>query len=132
MYIKISNILKNISFKLKQKSLYFEFKYYIAKKKSHIKDISYFERAMGKSYTLVELSHKYNAPIFVGNHVYKNHLNDISRMLYKKDANIRVADDRIRGQSFKIGLIEECVSVEIINSLIKPVCGIIIGYHNNY
>ena len=63
MYLKLSKLLEILAFKFRQKSLYFELKYYLKNNESYLKKIHYWERAIGKTYTLVKLAHNLNVPL---------------------------------------------------------------------
>ena len=63
MNLKISKLCEILAFKFGQKSLYFELKHYIKNNESHFRRIHYWERAMGKTYTLIKLANKFKCPI---------------------------------------------------------------------
>jgi len=128
MYLKLSKFLQSISFKLKQKSLYFELKYFIKNKKTYLKLISGYERGIGKTYTLLQLAHKYKCPVAVPNYMSGEYLKNEYKKLYNKQLNIIVTNESSKGRREKMILCEEGITYKQINEILKPMTEIIVGY----
>lgn len=128
MYLKISKFLEKWSFKFRQKSLYYEFKHYIILGENHFMKVYKYNRGIGKSYTLLQLAHKYKCPIFVGNNRNADYLLRMNRDHFKKSVEVIVARDNCRGMRFDLALCEEGINSDIIYQIIRPMCKQIIGY----
>ena len=64
--MRLYETLENLSYKLRAKSLYYELKYFINKKESHIKTFTkYNGRQIGKTYNLMKISGEYRIPVLV-------------------------------------------------------------------
>ena len=125
MELKISKWLEIIAFKTRQKSLYFELKYYIKNNKSYFRRIHYWERGMGKTHTLVELAKKFKCPIIVKN---ESSVEYMKRMYNIKNINIISCNNSIRGKKFDKVLFEEGIDIDIINEVLAPTCNCLVGY----
>ena len=69
-YMKFYERLERWSHLLRSKALYYELKYYIDKKRTHIKRLLYFNnRGIGKTYNLMKLSGKYGIPVIEPNYM---------------------------------------------------------------
>jgi hypothetical protein len=129
MYLKISKLLETISFKLRQKALYFELKHNILSGETHIRPIKYWERGIGKTRTLVELSHKLDIPIAVANNSSIKYVQKESMKLYGQPVEIFVADNiRCRGKRYHTVLCEEGIGIDNMNYLLRSMCKQVIGY----
>lgn len=109
---KLHNTLYKWSALLKQKGLYFEIKSHITDK-YFIKIMSERDRAIGKTYTLMKLSKKYNIPVLEPNESAKYTL----RKQYKESIVISPID--LRGTKYQTILIDErqLLSEDVINFL---------------
>ncbi len=128
MYLKLSKWLEKIAFKIKQKALYFELKHYIKKKISYLKPIHETDRRIAKTYTLLQLAHKYKCPIVVPNQICSNYIKDMSRKVFKKDVEIIIPNPRQKGKRFNILLIEEGIPKEKISKILTPMTDVLVGY----
>ncbi len=128
MNLKISNLLNKVAFKLRQKALYFELKHYIVCKKSYLKHIHSYERSIGKTYSLIQLAHKYNCPIVVKFKSQGDLIKKMSRDLFKKDIEVMCANDDIRGRKFELVLCEEGLDVNFVNEVLRPMSECVVGY----
>lgn len=129
MFLKISKLLKKISFILKQKALYFELKHFIRKGDTYIKTVYVQERGIGKTYSLVKLAKKYNCPIITPNMSMMKHI-------YKIDKNIKVIDgyngNNIIGHLFDLVLIDEGIQESILTEIIMPRSKQVVGFKCSY
>lgn len=62
--MKFYERLEHWSYLLRSKALYYEMKYYVKKKQTHIKRLYHFHsRGIGKTYNLMKISGKYKIPV---------------------------------------------------------------------
>lgn len=61
--MKFYERLEHWAFLLRSKALYFELKYYVKKKQTHIKRLHLNNRGIGKTYNLMKISGKYKIPV---------------------------------------------------------------------
>ena len=61
--MKFYERLEHWAFLLRSKALYFELKYYVKKKQTHIKRLHLNNRRIGKTYNLMKISGKYKIPV---------------------------------------------------------------------
>ena len=62
--MKFYERLEYWSYLLRSKALYYELKYYVKKKQTHIKRLYHFNsRGIGKTYNLMKISGKYKIPV---------------------------------------------------------------------
>jgi hypothetical protein len=128
MLLKLSKFLKNIAFRCKQKSLYYELLYYIKHKKTFLKNIKYYDRGIGKTYSLVKLAHKFKCPIAIHNSISENYIQSMSiRHFGKRVETVLVNRPERITRRFEMLLAEEGLNYDCINELIKR-CDILVGY----
>ena len=135
MYLKLSKLLEILAFKFRQKSLYFELKHYLKNNESYLKKIHYWERAIGKTYTLVKLAHKYKCPIIVPSEITTRHIQDICKELNIKNVQTIHCNKftGVKGLKLDKVLCDEDINIEFINNKIRPMCKCIVGFINpNY
>lgn len=130
MLLKVSKWCEILAFKFRQKSLYFELKYYIKNNQSYFRKIRYWERGMGKTHTIVKLAHKFKYPIAVTNERMAMYIKDKCRELKIKDIDIIVCDNSIIGKKYTTILFEEGIDIDYINEVLRPMCKCLIGYIN--
>lgn len=134
--LKLSKLLETISFKLKSSAIYFELKHYIVNKESYLRHIYYWERGIGKTYNLIKLARKYSLPIFVPNSSSELYIRRIEKKYFKNNYNknikVIVANERVVGKRIKLALIDEGIDIEVIESVIKPMCECLVGYKSRY
>lgn len=128
MYLKISKFLEKLSFKLRQKGLYFELKHYIVKGESHLTPTYNYTRGIGKTYTLLQLAHKYDCPIVVRDNRDARRIADESQYMFNKPVKTIVASDRCRGMRYSLLLCEQGIDNRLIHEVIRPMCKQIVGY----
>lgn len=130
MYLKISKLLEILSFKLKQKALYFELKHYINSGENYLKTIYSYNRGIGKSHTLLQLAHKYKCPIIVANKVSKDYLDSLNKYHFKTPVNVIIAnlESRCSGLKYNLALCQEGLDDRLISNIIKPMCEQIVGF----
>lgn len=118
MFLKLSKFLEKLAFKLRQRALYFEFKHYIENDESYIKNTHYFERCIGKTYTLIQLAYRYRSPIIVSTECMGRYIERLSQEINRPVEVIPCHDERrIRGSRFRLVLLEEGVKEEIVEYL---------------
>jgi hypothetical protein len=132
MYLKISKLLETISFKLRQKALYFELKHHILSDKTYIRPVYSHERGIGKTHTLIELSHKLDIPIAAPNRKYMDYVMKLSKDKYGQPVEIFVADYiKGRGKRYHTVLCEEGISLDNMNFLLRGgICKQLVGYRS--
>jgi hypothetical protein len=130
VYLKLSSFLEKLAFKAKQKALYFELKHFIAKKQSYFLKIRKWQRCIGKTYTLIQLAHKYNATIVVPNYNCGKNIKTMSKNIFKKDINVIVVNECLRGKRYNIVLLEEGIKKDYISEILIPVSKCVVGYIN--
>lgn len=130
MYLKLSKLLEILAFKFRQKSLYFELKYYLKNNESYLKEIHCWERAIGKTYTLVKLAHKFKCPIIVPSQTTGLHIQRMCRDLNINNIQIIYPNESIRGKKYDKILCEEGVDIEFINRKLKLECKCVVGFVN--
>lgn len=136
--IKIVRSLEKIAFKIRSLALYLELKHYIVRKKSYLMHVYRWNRAIGKSYNLVKLALKYDLPIFVPDDVSMRYLRGIAfenfnhKLKKSKRFKIIKTNDYARGYKFDIALVEEGISEELLNNIVIPSCGYVVGYKAIY
>lgn len=134
MYLRISKFLETLSFKLRQKALYFELKHYIKQGENYIKPVHSYNRGIGKTYTLIQLAKKYKCPIIVGTRSMEDFIKRLSRDEFNFKVEVFIANNpsRIYGKRFKLALCEEGIDRRMLNEIIRPMCKQIIGYEFFY
>ena len=130
MYLKLSKLLEILAFKFRQKSLYFELKHYLKNNESYLKEIHYWERAIGKTYTLVKLAHKFKCPIIVPSQTTGLHIQRMCRDLNINNIQIIYPNESIRGKKYDKILCEEGADIEFINRKLKLECKCVVGFVN--
>lgn len=129
MLLKFSKWLEIIAFKLKQKSIYFELKHHIKiGNPFYLMHTHYWTRGIGKSYTLLQLAHKYKCPIVVGTDRMGKNLRLLNRKCFKKDIQYIVANNHMMGKRFDLLLCEEGVDRNLLGEVIRPMCKQLIGF----
>jgi len=130
MLLKISKFLNNIAFKIRQKALYFELKYYIKQNSTYIKPISYYTRGIGKTHTLIQLAKKYKCPIAVPNQRMAKYIKGECKYKKIKSPELIICDNSMRGKRLELVLCEEGINNEYINQILKPISNCVVGYYN--
>jgi thiaminase len=130
MFLKISKLCEILSFKLKQKSLYFELKHYISNNESYFRHIHYWERCMGKTYSLIKLAKKFKCPIAVPTQSNVNYIKRLARDLKIKDLTVIPCNQSILGKRYNLILCEEGIDENFIYEVLKPMSQCLIGYKN--
>lgn len=119
---------------------YLEMKYHLkqvlkGKEEYYIKPIRHYDRNIGKSVALARLSAKYDIPIVVPTQIWKRFIeynipHDIPKYFKKKKPKTIVASDYLRGQRYKIILMEERLEgrqIEQVNNICQET---VVGYRN--
>lgn len=132
MLLKLSKWCEILAFKLRQKSLYFELKHYIKNNQSYFRKIRYWERGMGKTYSLVKLAYKFNYPIAVRDEKSIIYIKRMCQKLKIKELLILPCDNTIIGKRFDKILCEEGINRDFINEVLKPMSNCLIGYVSLY
>lgn len=128
MYLKLSKLLEILAFKFRQKSLYFELKHYLKNNESYLKKIHYWERAIGKTYTLVKLASKFKCPIAVPYERTCRYIQKMCKDLHINNVQIIPCNESIKGRRYDTILCEEDIDIEFINDVLKPMCKNLIGF----
>lgn len=139
--MKLFEKLRYLSHRIRYEATYLEMKYYLkrvleGKKDSYFKKINYYDRNIGKSCALARLSVKYDIPIAVPTHTWKNlYMCDIPKYIpkyfKKKLPQTVVANEYLRGKRYEYLLVEECISEDIMNYYVKPIVKKgVVGYKN--
>jgi len=131
MLLKFSEFLENIAFKIRQKALYFELKYYIKNKKTYLKDINRYTRGIGKTYTLIQLAKKNKCPIVVPNHIMADYIKGECKHRNIKNIELIICNNSMRGRKLKLVLCEEGIDYKYINEVLKPTSSCVVGFYNN-
>ncbi len=130
MYLKLSELLEKIAFILKSKSIYYELQHYLKRNQTYIKETSYYERGVGKTYSLVKLAHKFKCPIIVPSQTTGLHIQRMCRDLNINNIQIIYPHESIIGKKYDKILCEEGVDIEFINGELKSKCKCIVGFVN--
>lgn len=139
--MKLYRKLECLAYRFRYEATYLEMKYYLkqvikGKKKEYFKMICHEDRNIGKSCALARLSVKYNIPIVVSTHMWSNlYIHVVPRYIpkyFKKmSPQIIIANEKSRGKRFDLLLIEEGISKEVIDNIIKPMVKKgVVGYKN--
>lgn len=131
MYLKLSKMLEQLAFKLRQKSLYYELKHYIKIKENYIKKMHPWQRGIGKTYTLIQLADKYHCPIIVPLEMNKKYILSKAKNMRKSIKVYKL--NAINYSSYRslrsdIVLIDEGVDNDLIEYYLVPTCKQIIGF----
>lgn len=129
MLLKISEFLEIVSLKLRQKAIYYELKHYIKKRKTYLKPIHYYNRGIGKTYSLVKLSKKYKCPILVCNENYRS---IIKRFDKKGKIQVVTTKNFDIGMKFDLLLCDEQIDISFIENVVSPRCKCIVGFVKEY
>lgn len=132
MLLKLSKWCEILSFKLRQKSFYFELKHYIKNNQSYFRKIRYWERNIGKTYSLVQLAKKFNCPIAVKNEKFVTYVREMCLDLNMKNIHIIPCNNSIRGQKHNIILCDEGIDENFIYEVLKPMSNCLVGYISKY
>ena len=128
MYLKLSNLLESLAFRFKQKSLYFELKHYLKNNESYLKKTHYWERAIGKTYTLVKLASKFKCPIAVPYETTRRYIQRMCKDLHINNVQIISCNESIKGKRYDKILCEEGIDIEFINNVLKSMCKSLVGF----
>lgn len=119
---------------------YLEMKYHLkqvlsGKEEYYFKPIRHYDRNIGKSAALARLSVKYDIPIIVPTQTWKRFIEyniprDIPKYFKKKKPVTIVVSDYLRGQKYKVLLMEERLEDRQIEQVNCITCGAVIGYKN--
>ncbi len=134
-YLKVSNLLRKWSFKLKSMSIYFELKHYIVHQEYYIKKIHYWERNIGKTYNLVKLARKFDLPIIVADRSSESYIRSIEKECFRKTKNeikVIIANIDSKGKRWDIGLVDEGINEKCLNWRISPMFKCLVGYKSDY
>jgi hypothetical protein len=137
MSLKISKLLKGISFKFRSWSLYYELKYYIKNKQSYFKGLHETDRGIGKTYNLIKLAIKYKCPIYARDSMNCNFIWSEARRVFKKDIVVYTLSKHEQTIPLcyvkePLALIEEGIDNNLIEQKILPYYNCIVGYKNLY
>lgn len=132
MLLKLSDFLYMIAFKIKQKAIYFELKWYVKNKISYLKRIHYWERGMGKTHTLLQLAHKYNCPIVVKNSSSENNLQSLSRKYFNNPVKTIICNQSLKGKKFELILCEEGIDLDFDYEVLNSISKCVVGYKSMY
>lgn len=130
MNLKLSKWCEIIGYKLRQKSLYFELKYYMKNNQSYFRRIRYWERGIGKTYSLIKLSQKFKCPIAVPNIIVGEYIKRLAHNLHIYNINIILCNQTSRGRKYDKILCEEGINENFINEILKPMSQCLVGYVN--
>lgn len=130
MLLKLSKWCEILAFKLRQKSLYFELKHYIINNQSYFRKIRYWERNIGKTYSLVKLANKFKCPIAVRDEKSIIYIKRMCQNLNIKDMLILPCNNTIIGKRYDKILCEEGIDGNFINEVLKPMSKCLVGYLN--
>lgn len=122
MYLKLSRLLEKIAFIFRSKSLYFELEHYLKKNKTHFKTIRYFDRAIGKTRTLIKLAKKFKCPIAVPIQSTKSYIERMCKDLNIKDIEIIVCNNFTKDKRLEKILCDEGISEDFISQVLMPIC----------
>lgn len=105
------------------------------KEEYYIKSIRHYDRNIGKSVALARLSVKYNIPIVIPTQTWKRFIeynipHDIPKYFKKKKPETIVASNYLRGQKYKILLMEERLDRRQIEQVNNMCQGTVVGYRN--
>jgi hypothetical protein len=131
MLLKFSKFLENLAFKIRQRALYFELKYYIKIGSTYIKPVNYYTRGIGKTFTLIQLAKKFKCPIAVPNHGTAKYIKGVCKEHKIKNIETFVCNDSMRGRRLELVLCEEGINYEYINEVLKPMSDCVIGFYNS-
>lgn len=131
MYLKLSKLLEILAFKFRQKSLYFELKHYIKNNESYFRRIHYWERGIGKTYSLIKLAHKFECPIVVPSQTTGLYIQRMCRDLNINNVQIIYPKESIMGRKYDKILCEEGINIKFINDVLKPRCKCVVGFINH-
>jgi len=128
MLLKLSKFLEKLSFKLKQKALYYELLYYIKKGKDYFKPVYIYTRGIGKTYTLLQLAHKYKCPIVVKYEKSRDYLQHMSMRHFNKAVEVIIAKELRPGKTkLDLVLCEEGIDRRILSD-VQYICKQAVGY----
>lgn len=130
MYLKLSKWIENIAFKLRQKALYFELKYYIKNKQTYLKPVHYYMRGIGKTFTLIQLAKKYKCPIATPTSISGDYIKRICKKYNIKSIEIIPCSHELRGKRYEKILCDEGIKRNFLNEVLMPMCKQIIGFVN--
>jgi len=130
MYLKLSKILEKIAFIFRSKAIYYELKHYLKRNKTYLKETHYYERGIGKTYSLVKLAHKFKCPIVVPCQTTGIYIQRMCRDLNINNIQIIYPNESIRGKKYDKILCEEGVDIEFINRKLKLKCKCVVGFVN--
>ena len=128
MLLKLSKFLDKLSFKLKRLSLYYELVHHIKTGKDYFKPVYRYTRGIGKTYTLLQLAHKYKCPIVVQREQTKDYLYHMSMKNFNKPVKVITANE-IRPGKTKVDLVllEEGIERRILSD-VQYICKQAVGY----
>ena len=138
--IKLYERFEYLAYWFRYQSTYLEMKYHLkqvldGKEDYYIKPIRHYDRNIGKSAALARLSVKYNIPVVVMSHAWKNVIErDIPRNIpkyFKKNKPTAMVTNRdMRSRRNDVFLVEERLTdeqMELVNRLSN---GHFVGYRN--
>lgn len=139
--IKLYERFEYLSYWFRYQSTYLEMKYHFkrvlkGKEGSYIKLIYHYDRNIGKSASLARLSAKYNIPVIVPSQSWKKFIErDIPEYIpkyfkKKKPTAIVINKKNSRQRKHNVILVEERLTDEQEDLVIKMCNGAVVGYKN--
>lgn len=138
--IRLYEKFSDLAYWFRYQATYLEMKYHLkqvlnGKEEYYIKPIRHYDRNIGKSVALARLSVKYNIPIVVPTQTWKRFIErniprNIPKYFKKGKPETIVASDYLRGQKYKIILMEEKLESRQIDQVNHMCCGTVVGYRN--
>ena len=138
--IKLYERFEYLAYWFRYQSTYLEMKYHLkqvldGKEDYYIKPIRHYDRNIGKSAALARLSVKYNIPVVVPTHTWRNVIErdiprNIPKYFKKKKPTAMVTNREMRSRRNDVFLVEERLTdeqMELVNRLSN---GHFVGYRN--
>lgn len=128
MSLEAAKFYEELAFKFRQRALFEELDYFIQNKQTYLKPIYPYQRQIGKTYTLVELAHKYNCPIAVPTFSEASYVKRLNEEFFEGDVEVIVCyPGFVRGRRHELILCDENLSDDAIKSL-KLCSDYLVGY----
>lgn len=137
--MKLYKLYSYLSYRLRYESTYLELKYHLDrvlknKENSWVNCTMKFDRGIGKSVSLARLSAKYDIPVFVKNNMCKRFIeNEVPKYLpryfkKRKPKAIVAGSMYLKCHRYEVGLIDEPLSLNDIDSIETLYCNKLVGY----